>query len=331
MEKINDKIIKTCAILKVLLMDNISIIENFIQSDNITINIGLLDYKNRRLMNDLCRDHRLHTFSVHHHYDANNEPVKELIISKDPFKITDPQTCISIINELKFILDVKIYDSVDDIMNQGSDKIKLKVSEFLNQFSFDYSNNYGRLFAHRKEVINNVRIHLNTVTIPDCPDIISKINSNKRFFIPNNSGSKFVRFDMKSAVTSVIGIRDWESFMRQFTNIELYITSKPLRGYIMRDIHTQCMKLVKHQLYQFIDKLQLSTKFTYLYINADEVIIDFIPDIDYNTILNIIDPDHYFRLEIFELLYVNTGYIEKYIEKHTDGVNKLKAKSSKKL
>lgn len=317
-----------------------NIIDTFILSNETVLNLGVIPFKERKELNDLCHRKNLHTLSV---YAQNNtvssyltevtddtiEPVKELFVSKIPFKITDPELEISIVNELKFVTKIGIQygpkTTIDSILLNSTPKNKLKIEHFLFQFSFLFSNNYVRLFVHRCDIVRKVKNELCQIDIPVPKYFVPDIKSTAKFFIPNNNGKKFVRFDMVNAVSSVIGIRDWEQFMRKFTSIDLYTTSKSFRGYIMKKIHAKCMQLVKEHLYDFIERLPLNTRCNYLYIGTDETIVEFDADTNYTELMGVIDPDGYFRTEIFDLEYVVEEKNHWYVEVHKDGSNKIKA------
>lgn len=317
-----------------------NIIDTFILSDAIELNLGVVPFTDRKILYDICHRKNLHTLSM---YSPNNtissyiteatvntvEPVKELCISKIPFKITDPELETSIINELKFVTKIGIQygpkTTIDSILSNSTPKNKLKIEHFLFQFSFLFSNNYVRLFIHRCDIVRKAKNELSQINIPMPKYFVPDIKSCAKFFIPNNNGKKFVRFDMINAVSSVIGIRDWEQFMRKFTSIELYATSKSFRGYIMKKIHIQCMQLVKEHLYNFIERLPLNIRYNYLYIGVDEIIMEFDADTNYVELMRVIDPDGYFRTEIFELEYVLTDINHWYVEVYDNGNQKIKA------
>lgn len=262
------------------------------------------------------------------------EPVKELFISKFPFKITDSQLENSIINELKFVTQIGPQFgpnlTIDSILNNSTQKNKLKIERFLFQFSFEFSNNYVRLFEHRKDIVRKAQNELSQITIPEL-NYVPKPRTIKNFFILDHHGKTFVRFDMISAVSAVIGIRDWEQFMRKFTLIDLYATSKALRGHIMKNIHKKCMQLVEERVARFVEHIPLNLKQNYLYIGSDEIIIEFDPDANYTELTNTIDPNGYFRTEIFQLEYVSNEKSCWYVELHQNGMQKIKSRRNKKL
>lgn len=71
----------------------------------------------------------------------------------------------------------------------------------------------------------------------------------------------------------------------------------------MKDIHKTCMLLVKEKMFDFIKCIPSHIKQKYFYVNVDEIVIDFNPDIDYIETKKIIDPNNDFRMNIFELNY----------------------------
>lgn len=180
-----------------------------------------------------------------------------------------------------------------------SEKNKIIIERFLYQFSFYYSNDYSRLFIHRKGITNKIKKELSQIIIPDHKYDVKHKKQN--FFKLENCNQTFVRFDMINAVTAVIGIRNWEQYINNFTNIDLYKTSKSLRGLIMKNIHSKCMLLVNDHVYEFVEQIPYNLKQSYLYVNNDEVIIAFDNDINYEELMNVIDPNKYFRMQIFEL------------------------------
>lgn len=214
-------------------MTKIQEIKDFIQSSENTINLGIINYGDRRAINEFCHNNNLHTYSLHcasesiPSYDSGVEPIKELCVSKIPFKITDIQLETSVVNELKFITGIGNYDRIDDMLMGSRDEDRSRIEKFLHQFSFEFSNNYCRLFVHRKDIVNKAKEAISQIKIPT-PKNLANINSSKTFFTPENHKKMFVRFDMINAVSAIIGIKDWVKFMTQFTKIELYTTSKPL-------------------------------------------------------------------------------------------------------
>jgi len=221
------------------------LIDDFMRSADIDRNLGMQDYLSRKEINDYCTNNNLHTLSMSINDDSvhskeqyglnttngtKSDTIKELHVSKIPFKITDPLLEKSIVNEINFMLDTKQYNVLNDLITNSTDERKIKITRFLEQFSYLYSNNYVRLFEHRKSVVNKARKELSKIKLPELDKIcLSKEKSlNKTVFIISNHDKNFIRFDMINAVSSVIGIRDWKSFISQFTKIELYISSKPI-------------------------------------------------------------------------------------------------------
>lgn len=303
-------------------------IENFIQSNELVLNLGIVSYTDRKNIYNFSHSKNLHTMSIHKqsNSDTELEPIKELLISKIPFQITDIKLESSIINELKFITKIGPHNSIADILNNSTDKNKIKVEQFLFQFSFEFSNNYHRLFEHRKNIISKAKEEIDKILIPKPNTILKRPNSTKKFFIPAHHEKHFVRMDMISAVSRVIGIHDWSKFMEKFTSIDLYCTSKALRGVIMKNIHTQCMLLVKEHVYNLIARIPFNLKNNFLYIGQDECIMEFDSDTNYIELMNTIDPDKYFRIEIFQLMHKYNETNSWYIECHQDGTTKIKSK-----
>jgi hypothetical protein len=303
------------------------LIEKFLLSNNTEQDLGIVNYQDRKLLYQLCHQNNLHTLSISTgDYNSNNEPIKKFIISRNPFPIFDQGLLTSITNEIKLSLDVRQDISLQDIISL-SEKNKIIIERFLYQFSFYYSNDYSRLFVHRKDITNKIKKELNQITIPDHKYDIKHKKPN--FFKLENCNQTFVRFDMINAVTAVIGIRNWEQYMSTFTNIDLYKTSKSLRGLIMKDIHSKCMLLVSDHVHEFVERIPYNLKQPYLYVNNDEVIIIYDKEANHEELMNVIDPNKYFRMQIFQLLYQENDKHSWFIDIHDNGTKKIKAKQQK--
>ena len=305
------------------------IIDDFMQSTDTERNLGMKDYLSRKEINDYCHKNNLHTLSVDlsdqdNKKEFGTDMIKEMHVSKNPFKITDPLLEQSIVHEINFMLDTKQYNTLNDLLTLSTEDRKIKITKFLEQFSFIYSNNYTRLFEHRKIIVKKARNEISKIVLPELKSFEPIKSLDKRVFTVSNHDKNFIRFDMINAVSSIIGIRDWKAFMAQFTKMELYISSKPLRGYIMNNIHKYCMKLVEQHVNNFINCIPIEYKQTYLQINCDEVILAYDSNIDYDQLMNNIDPDKYFRSQIFNLKYEEDENATRYIETYPDGTQKIK-------
>jgi hypothetical protein len=299
-------------------MDNYSVIDNFISSNEVTLNLGILNYFQRRDIGAYCHKLRIHTLSINsnpeNQYLTDEQNLKQLLISKEPFPVTDFETECSIINELSFLLNMKIFltkSSLNDVLAMSDDKTKNIIKKFLFQFSLEFSNNYPRLFRHRISITKIIGDKLSEINIPTVEKYKFKC---KQLHIDDNHGKKFVRFDMINAVSSVIGIKDWSTFMSNYTSIELYCNSKPLRGKIMTKIHQQCMRIVETRT------LALSQKLNCIALNSDEIVIEYDPKTDYSKLKQEIDPNNDYKMSIFVLEHLTDRYIEKY----DDGTIKYK-------
>ena len=307
-------------------MDSNVIIDNFFLSNDMTLDLDLLNYFQRRDIAAYCYKLGIHTISItplsvsetERKHLTNEDNLKQFVISKEPFPINDPETERSIINELSFLLNKKIFTTkscLNDILAISDDKTKKLVMRFLFQFSLEFSNNYPRLFRHRKEITKIVSDNLSEIDIP--PVVNYKIR-NKRLHIKENHGKKFVSFDMINAVSSVIGIKDWTMYMSKYTSIDLYRSSKPLRGKIMTNIHKRCMCLVEAKT------LALSQRLNCVAINSDEIVIEYDPTIDYVKLKKEIDPNNDYKMSVFTLEHLTDCYVETY----DDGIIKYKCRHS---
>jgi len=92
----------------------------------------------------------------------------------------------------------------------------------------------------------------------------------------------------------------------------------------MNNIHKDCMKLVEQHVNNFINLIPSDYKQEYLQINNDEVILAFDPNVDYNLLMEEIDPDKYFRVQSFNLKYKEDDNGSRFIETYHDGSHKIK-------
>ena len=303
-------------------MDSYLVIDNFLSSNDTILNLDLLNYFQRRDIAAYCNKLGIHTISIAPINNSETERkrltdednLKQFVISKEPFPINEPETERSIINELSFLLNKKIFttkSSLNEVLAISDDKTQKLIRKFLFQFSLEFSNNYPRLFRHRKEITKVVSDKLSEIEIPKAQN--HKIK-NKHLYIKDNNGKKFVRFDMINAVSSVIGIKDWMMFMSKYTSIELYRISKPLREKIMTNIHKQCMHLVEART------LMLSQRLNCVALNSDEVVIEYDPTVDYVELKQEIDPNNDYKMSVFTLENSTDCYTETY----DDGTIKYK-------
>lgn len=296
-------------------------IEQFISSDETKKDFGIISFEDRKLLHQICHDNNIHTLSLPTgQFNDKNEPIKKFIISKIPFPIIDKELLQNITNEIKFMLDIRQEITLEEIITL-KEKNEAIVERFLYQFSFYYSNDYSRLIYHRKDITNKIKEKLSKIVIPESKYQIK--NTKQKFFRIENCNKTYVRFDMISAITTVIGISDWIQYMSDFTRIDLYRTSKLLRGLIMKDIHPKCMLLITDYIYEFIITIPDHLKQEFLYINNDEVIIAFDEQINYLFV-----PDH-FRMEVFSLSYHEDNKHSWFIETHSPNVKRIKVKQQK--
>lgn len=295
-------------------MEEFTFIDKFLSSSEEVLDLGAVNYFERRDISAYCLRCGIHTMSIGDDANKsliNENNIKHMVLSKEPFPITNIDTEMSVINELAFLMNRKIFStksSLAEVFGMMNDDEREVVNRFLFQFSLYFSNHYPRLFRHRSDVVGEVGIALSKITIPKVPKRKLKY---KRLHTRDNHGKKFVRFDMINAVSSVIGIKDWTGFMSKYTTIELYQKSKPLRGKIMANIHKQCMLLVENRIYE------LSQKLPYVSINSDEIVVLHDATTDYIALHKSIDPNNDFRMTIFTLEEREDCYAE--IHDHNSG------------
>lgn len=297
------------------------VVRQFISSNEIEKDLGITSYQDRKLLYQICHDNNIHTLSLPTgHVNDKNEPIKNFMISKIPFTIVDKELFRNITNEIKFLFDIRQEITLEEIITL-KERHKAIVERFLYQFSFYYSNDYSRLIYHRKDITNKIKDELSKMTIPEHRYHIKQTKG--KFFKIENCNKSYVRFDMINAISAVIGIADWKQYMSNFTRIDLYQTSKPLRGLIMKDIHPKCMLLIADYIHEFVISIPNHLKQEFLYINNDEVIIVFNDDVE-----KLLVPKH-FRTEIFHLSYEENDKHCWFVETHSNDIKRIKAKRQK--
>ncbi len=302
----------------------------FSKSDKDSCSAGILSKDDRQILNKNAKEKGYHTKSFY----INNSDQKEIFLYKYPIPLTESKP--TILKEFAFLINIKNFKNhltnIDTFktfieMTYGEKKLQ-KLEKFLFYFSFEYSNHYQSIKNHRDKISLEVSKIIDQ-RVADIKNFSSTNNFKcpKTIFIPKNHGKTFVRFDMISAVSSVIGIPKWNIFMKKYTKIELYQESKSLRGKIMGNTnHKICMNVVSQKILKFItDMIDCGISPDSLVSMAnDEVIFLFEENICYSQIKSNIDNVNAFKMEIFKLENIKFMDSTFYLETHINGEKNLK-------
>jgi hypothetical protein len=308
------------------------IIESFINGSEANIDMGFQLSKERKMIHDIARNNNLYSQTI----DGEKGNGKRIIISKTPFIDNE----YAFIREIKFLLEISIpqeIENIEDTMKYLAydQKIVKICGDFWEVIKSKFEGKMHMFNEYKTQLIEKVKQYLKTnnynfVNFNIVPDEEVKSLLEKRvLFVPENTNKKVVRFDIISAGSTIIGIKEWEKFIRMFTDIEILIKSKNFKRKLIADFAdynydkfhyatTQIKLKLINNLLKHIDRSQ------FLSIGGDDIHIVCDDKINYDQLLGSIDPDKYFRKEIFVLKYMDYNENDFYVEIHENGTKKIK-------
>lgn len=306
-----------------------NIIQNFIKNDQDLLDLGIRDSSERKLIHTISSDNDIYSNTIRERFG-----VCRISISKYPFDQDD----FSLIREFKYLTDVSCPDTIKTI-NDFEEYIKydLELSKefviFTNIIKNNFSGEFYLFCEFKKEhIIDKIAQYLKDKN-PKFPDNIYteteqvKFLGKQQFFVQKNNNKKFIRFDMISASSNVIGIKNWYDFMSQFTDIDIVKKSKNLKRKIMYDFASIeiCENAIMQRKLDFVHKLlPLVNSENIISIGRDDISIEFDENIDYDILHQEIDPNKNFRKEVFTLKFVPYNDTSFFVEDHGNNVKKIK-------
>jgi hypothetical protein len=309
------------------------LIDDFIDSSEITVDLGFHLSKGRKVIHDIARNNKLFSQTI----DGEIGNGKRILVSKAPFTDTSDY---AFIREIKVLHEISIpqeINSIKDTMDYLSYDSKLTnlCNGFLEVVNNKFKGKMHLFCEYKAQLIDQVKKYLKDNNhrfldfniVPN--DEVKSLLEKRVLFVPENTNKKVVRFDIISAGSTIIGIKEWDKFIRMFTDIEILIKSKNFKRKLIADFAdynydlfhystTQIKLKLINNLLKHIDKSQI------LSVGGDDVHIVCDDKVDYDQLMDTIDPDKFFRKEIFVLKYMGYNDNDFYVEIHENGAKKIK-------
>lgn len=294
-----------------------------------TIDLGHKSSLERKYLHDWAIQNKCFSMT-----DKKDKGDVVLIISKSPFE--DKSSDYAIIREFKYLTSTGAptnVDTIDKFKNfLKGDNLYDTFIDFLSFIESKYDNNIVTYQKDKSDVIDRTIKALKSINprIVDYGheenDIIKQIPKST-ILDSKNHGKKIISLDLRSASSTIFGIRDWYRFIGMITDIEFFKNSKNLKRKIIYEfcsieIHDKAIKQIKLDIiYKLLEYISVDDIIS---IQNDNICIEMKDNIDYHHIFNLVDPISFFRYEKFTLIQMKYKWTTFFVEYYMDGSYKTK-------